>query len=316
MIFNPFPVFNVQNAIQSAFVKAGEQLAIDFLAEENKPWTYYVGSVLGHAAEATGIPGAAAVLYVVGDSLDYYILKTPEGSDVRIFLNGVEQTSLATYAATSAWELVTGLVLENNRMNEVVFMNDGPSAGNSTGISWMTLGPINAVNGYAQERLAVPYNMISIRTKDSELDSPNKSIPIYIPQDVSGTPLTLAQVQAWSDLNTPKIDAILDSQIVAVEFTISLTLPGGIKSSPANNVLNERGGLMSFSTTGPRNDSVWFPGFKKALLPGDTIITTDAAVAAVVTLLTTATTAANIRPLTSQDYQWAALLAGKRAMRK
>lgn len=316
MIFNPYPVFNVQNALQQAFVNAAQAAAVDFIAQENKPWTYYVGSVLGHAAEATGIPGAAAVLYVIGDSLDYYVLKTPEGSDVRIFLNGVEQTSLSTYAAANAWELVQGLVLNNNVMNEVMFVNDGPAAGNESGISWMTLGPINVINGYAQEKLAVAYNTLSIRTKDSELDSKNKSIPLYLPQDVGGTPLTLANYQAWSDLNVPKVDAILDSQIVAVELTFSLVLPGGIKSAPANNVVNERGGLLSFDTTGPRRDSVWFPGFKKTLMPGDTINTADAAVQAVVTMLTSATTGANIRPLTAQDYQWATLLAGKRAYRK
>lgn len=316
MIFNPFPVFNTANALQSAFVKAGQAAAIDFLAEANKPWTYYVGSVLGHAAEATGIPGAAAVLYVIGDSLDYYVLKTPEGSDVRVFLNGIEQTSLSTYAATTAWELVTGLVLNNNTMNEVTFVNDGPASGNTSGISWMTLGPVSVLNGYAQETIAVPYNLISIRTKDSETDSKLKSVPIYLPQSVGGTPVTLAQYQAWSDLNVAKVDKIIDSQIVAVEITLTLVLPGGIKSSPANNVLNERGGLLSFTTTGPRKDSVWFPGFSKALMPGDTVETSNADVQAVVTMLTTPTTAANIRPLTPQDYEWATLLAGKRAMRK
>lgn len=315
MIYNPAPIFNVKNAIQSAFYKAGSQLAGDFLAQNNQPWTYYVGSVFGHAAEATGIVGAAAVLYVVGDTLDYYVLKTPEGSDVKVFLNGVQVTSIPTFAATEAWELITGLVLDNNRTNEVMFVNDGPASGNESGISWMTLGPMQT-DGFIQEALAVPYNRLSIYAKDSELDSPNKTIPIYLPQDNEGTPYTLANIQDWATVNVPKVDAVLDSQIISVEVTFSLTLPGGIKTSPANNVVNERGGLMSFSTTGPRNDSVWFPGFKKSLMPGDTINTAATEVAAIVTMLTTATGAASIRPLTAQDYQWAALLAGKRAYRK
>lgn len=312
MIYDPFPVFNWQNALFDSFVKAGQGLAIDFLAQQNQPWTYYVGSVFGHAAAATGIPGAAAVLYVVGDTLDYYVLKTPEGSDVKVFLNGVQVTSLPTFAATEAWELIQGLVLENNRVNEVVFVNDGPSTGNETGISWMTLGPIEVINGIAQGAQSVAYNTITFRTQDTETDGDKtKALPINLPVG-----FTLAEYQAWATAAAPIIDAALDSKIVGIELNLNLTIPGGLKATPANNVLNERGGLLSFSTTGPRNDSVWLPGIKRSLMPGDAIATGSTEIGAVVTLLTTETTAADIRPVTNQDYQWSELLGGKKSLRK
>lgn len=312
MIYNPAPIFNVQNALSGAFVKAGQELAFDFLAQENKPWTYYVGNVFGHAAAATGIPGAAAILYVVGDTLDFYVLKTPEGSDVRLFLNGVQQTSIPTFAATEAWELITGLVLENNRINEIRFENGDPSEDNETGVSWMTLGPVEVQNGYALEAYNVAYNTITFRTQDTETDGDKtKALPINLP-----TGFTLAQYQAWATAAAPIIDAALDSKIVAIDMTVNLTIPGGLKASPANNVINERGGLLSFSTSGPRNDSVWLPGIAREFMQGDSIDTGATEIGAVVTLLTTATTAANIRPVTFQDYNWVELLGGKRSMRK
>lgn len=312
MIYDPFPVFNWQNALFDSFVKAGQGLAGDFLAQDNKPWTYYVGSVFGHAAAATGIPGAAAVLYVIGDSLDFYVLKTPEGSDVKIFLNGVQTTSLPTFAATEAWELIQGLVLDNNRVNEVVFVNDGPASGNNSGISWMTLGPIEVINGIAQGAQNVAYNTITFRTQDTETDgNKTKSIPVNLP-----TGFTLAEYQAWANAAAPIFDAALDSKIVGIELNLNLTIPGGLKGAAANNVLNERGGLLSFSTTGPRNDSVWLPGIKRSLMPGDTVNTASTEIQAVVTLLTTETTAADIRPVTPQDYLWSDLLSGKKSIRK
>lgn len=312
MIYAPQLVFNVRKALEGAFIKAGQQLAGDFLAQNNQPWTFYVGSVFGHAAAATGIPGAAAVLYVIGDTLDYYVLKTPEGSDVKVFLNGVQVTSLPTFAATEAWELIQGLVLDNNRVNEIVFVNDGPATGNESGISWMTLGPIEVINGFAEGAQPVAYNTITFRTQDTETDgNKTKSIPVNLP-----TGHTLAEYQAWSDNAAPILDAALDAKIVAAELNLNLTLPGGLKGAAANNVLNERGGLLSFTTTGPRNDSVWLPGIKRSLMPGDAVNTASTEIQAVVTLLTTETTAADIRPVTVQDYLFSDLLGGKKSIRK
>lgn len=313
MIYDPFPVFNWQNALETAFVKAGQELALDFLAQTNKPWTYYVGNVLGHAAAATGIPGAAAVLYVVGDSLDFYVLKTPEGSDVRVLLNGIQATSLSTYAATSAWELVTGLILDNNQINKVELVNDGPAAGNSTGISWFTLGEIEVINGTAYQSGigTMPYNIISVRFKDTETDGNKlKVLPLYLP-----TGNTLPEYQAWATAALPEIDALTDSRIVGVDVTISLTLPGGLKPAAVNNVVNERGGLISISTSGPRNDSLWIPGVARAIAPGDEIALAGA-VATFLTRMTTTTTAGNIRPVSVQDYQILAGLGGRRTFRK
>lgn len=312
MIYAPQLVFNVKKALEGAFVKAGQQLAGDFLAQNNQPWTFYVGNVFGHAAAATGIPGAAAVLYVIGDSLDFYVLKTPEGSDVKVFLNGVQHTSIPTFAATEAWELIQGLVLNNNQINKVEFVNDGPAEDNESGISFMTLGPIEVINGTALEAQPVAYNTIIFRTQDTETDgNKTKSLPVHLPVG-----FTLVEYQAWADNAAPIIDAALDSKIVGIELNLNLNIVGGLKGAAANNVLNERGGLLSFTTTGPRNDSVWLPGIKRSLMPGDAVNTASTEIQAVVTLLTTETTAADIRPVTQQDYLWADLLGGKKSIRK
>ncbi len=312
MIYDPFPVFNWANALETAFVRAGQELAIDFLAQSNKPWTYYVGNVLGHAAAATGIPGAAAVLYVVGDSLDYYVLKTPEGSDVRVFLNGVQAQSLSTYAATEAWELVTGLILDNNKINKIEILNDGPAAGNTSGFPWLVLGEIEVINGtaYLAGVGTMPYNTLSVRFRDSESDNREKSLPIYLP-----TGFTLPQYQTWTDAALPEIDALTDTVISEVELTIRLVLPGGLKPTVTNSALNERGGLISIDTSGPRNDSIWIPGIARAIMPGDSFALTGP-VSAFLARMTAASTAANIRPVTKDDFNIITGLAGKKSFRK
>lgn len=314
MLYQPGLVFNPKLAIAGGIVYAATRAAIDFIAGENKPWSYYLGSAFGGAALATGIPGAAATLYIVGDSVDLLLLHSPDGSDVRLYLNGIEQAQVDAYVVTEVWQhsiiggLLPGVV---NRVDIVNNVSTNPNKTSS--VNWLALGSVtvSGSNAYALGGSIANMDTIAFRLKDSEQDSVYATLPIYIP---AGS--TLAQIQTYSDAVAAEIDAVSGSQIVEINVTIALTIPGGVKGSPAAGSLNERGGLISFDTTGPRADSVRIPGILTTIMPGDSFLLTQTDVAALITRLTTATTAASIRPVTAQNYQYSAARNGKKSFRK
>lgn len=304
-------VVNLRESLEGGITGGLWMAAIDFLAGENKPWTYYLGVGLGTMAVATGIPGAAATMYVVGDIVDFTFFKSPDGSDVRFFLNGVAATTLDTYAAAAVWETFQFSGLIPGIFNRIDIVNFAASAASgATGIAFMGLGPITVygANAQIQERLM---QTIVFRIRDAEQDSPLSSIPVNVPDG-----FTVAQLQTYVDAVAPEIDALTDGVIEEVSVTIPLTLPAGLASEAAAGSLNERGGLITFDTAGPRADSVRIPAFNRTIMPGNDISLTDDDVAALITRLTTATTAASIRPVSTQNYNFTAARGGKKSLRR
>lgn len=304
-------VFSLRENLGYGIVGALYYAAADFIAGQNKPWSYYLGVGLGSMAVATGVPGAAATMYFVGDMVDLIFFKSPDGSDVRLFLNGVALASVDTFAAAAIWELVQLTGLGGVGFNRLDIVNFGPSPNpDATGIPWLAIGPVTVygANAQIQER---GMDTIVFRIQDAEQNSPLASLPINVP---SG--FTVAQLQTYVDAVAPEVDALTEGQIVEAIVTIGLTLPTGLKNAPVSGAFNERGGLITFDTAGPRKDSVRIPAMSRTIMPGDSFALTQAAVAAFITRLTTATTAANIRPVSAQNYNFVAARAGKKSFRK
>lgn len=314
MIYAPLIAFNVARALGESFIATLLGLVADFLAGSNKPWTYYAGNIFGYSAMATGIPGAAATLYVIGDTVDLLLFKSPDGSDVRIFLNGINHVSIDTYAAAAVWETVNIGGLIGGVKNRIDIVNYGPSANaNATGVMWLGLGPVQVTGANAQIEGVdlMAYDTIAIRLQDDEQNSPLGTFAVHIP-----TGSTLAQVQTYLDAIAAELDAVTGCKIVEANVTFNLTLPGGLKATPDTNILAERGGLVAFNTAGPRKGSVRIPGIKYSVMPGDTFDVEAAPVGALVTRLLTSTTAGNIRPVSDAGYNFTAALAGKKSFRK
>jgi hypothetical protein len=315
MLYQPGEVFNVKKALEGGFLAFLVANALDFITGAFKPWTYYLGSILGYAMLGTGIPGASATLYVIGDTVDALLFKSPDGSDVRIFLNGIAHTTIDTYAAAGIWETLNINGLIGGQMNRIDIVNYGPSANpNATGVQWLDLGPntVTGANAQAQGALEVAlHDTLAIRLEDDEQDSPLATLPIYLP-----TGLSLANVQAYADAILPEIDAVTGSKITEATITFTLTLVGGLKAAPVASIKNERGGLISFTTAGPRHDSVRIPGILETVMPGASFDVEGAPVGTLVTRLLTSSTAANIRPLSSAGYNLTAALGGKKSLRR
>lgn len=314
IIYQPDPGLLLLRTPQASFIRAGVLAAVDFIAGENKPWSYYVGVGLGDMAAATGIPNAAVTLWAVGQAVDLTFFQNPEGSLADVFVDGILVASVDNFAETAVWSVFNVSNLIDGQLSRIDIVNrDNPNADKSSTINWMALGPITVYGASPQLRSPanMPYNTIAVRIKDAELDTREATLPLYVPQGN-----TVAEYQAWFDAIAAEIDAVTEGQIVEATLTIGLTLPGGLKASPVASSLNERGGLISFDTTGPRRDSVRVPAMDTTIMPGDSFSLTDPAVAALITRLTTATTAANIQPVTAQDYQYSSAVAAKKSFRK
>jgi hypothetical protein len=312
IIYQPREIINVRDEIAGGIVGALIAAAADFISGNNKPWSYYLGVGIGTMAVATGIPGAAATIYCIGDTVDAVLFHSPDGSLVRVYLNGILQASIDTYAVGAIWEALNINGLVGGQVNRIDIVNFAPSDNeDATGIPWLAIGPItvNGSNAYALG--ANHMNTLAVRLRDAETDSPDATIPIYLSEG-----LTLAQVQTYADAILPEIDAVTESQIVEATVTFNLTLVGGLKSVPVAASFNERGGLITFTTTGPRADSVRIPAILHSIMGGDSFSLEDTDIAALITRLLTATTAATIRPRTSQDYQFSAARSGKKSLRR
>lgn len=312
-----FQAFNLYESVGQGLVSTIYRVGSDFLAGENKPWYYYLGVLGGSAVASSGIPGATAVLTATANYIEVQVQKNPNGGEIEIFVDGVQQGVVDSIAGTAIWDVVRVNLWPDGSPaggpREVRFVNKAvlPAAW-----AWMALGNVllsreDEDPEYVERTLFMPYVTLAVRIQDSESDTREATVPLYLP-----TGKTLAEYQAYADAVLPEIDALTEGKITSAEITLPLTLVAGLKASPAAASLNERGGLITFDTTGPRADSVRIPAMSRTIMTGDSFSLSDSDVDALVDRLTTSTTAANIRPRTSQDYEYVTARKGAKSFRK
>lgn len=313
MLYLPYQVFSLREQLAAGVVQASELALQDFIAGENKPWAYYAGAATGYMAAATGITGAAATLYAIGNTINTGLFHSPDGSLATFYVNGILAAEIDTYTDQVLGEWLSfALNITPGILNRIDIVNaNNPNVNKSSLVNWLALGPVETQSDTTIQLKGNNMITLAIRLQDAEQNSPYATIPIYLPDG-----LTAAQVQTYADAIIPEIDALTESQVVEANVTFALTLPGGIKANPEDGAFNERGGLVTFDTTGPRAASVRIPAIDKDVMPGDSFALTAPAVAALVTRLTTSTTAENVRPVTEQDYLYSAARAGKKSLRR
>lgn len=297
---NPFPYFNLRESVTAGIQAAAVNVALDFIIEANKPWAYYAGVASGAGALATGIPGAQATLYVVGQSLDFYVFKSPEGATLDLYLDGIAYTSVNTFAANEVWELIQ-VTFADGAQRRIDFRNAGPAVGNTSGISWLGIGgpfTLDGTDPQVQQRTPgmALVNIVSFSFTDSDGDS--NTVPFYM-----DTGLTIAEYQAFVTSMAPTLDALTGSLIDGAALTINLSLPGGLKTEPAAGIENQRGGNFSFVAANSRyKHSLRVPGIADEHFSGKAVNTGDAGdVDAFVTAVLTGVTPAIPRDRQGND---------------
>lgn len=124
-------------------------------------------------------------------------------------------------------------------------------------------------------------NTINFRLQDAESDTKRATFPLYVP-----TGFTLAQYQTFATAAAPVIDDTTGSVITDIDLSVALTVPGGVKTTPEANALNERGGLVGMATAGQFDDSVRIPAILWSIMTGDSFSLADPAIEALTLLLT------------------------------
>jgi hypothetical protein len=313
LIYEPQLFFNVQLAIGLAFFSAIERAVADYIIGEGKEWSYYLGYGFGGAALATGIQGAQATMYVIGaGTVKIFLEQAPGAAIAGVFLDGVQDANLNL--DDELIDIVEHVlnIPDDGLQHTIMLYNFGtdPDSTNNPD-NWLSILGIETTGVSLEEAIEMTYNTIVFRLNDAEADTDEDSLPVRVP-----TGFTLAQYQTFADAIAAEIDATTESVISEINITLALTIPGGVKTDPDDGALNERGGLITFDTSGPRADSVRIPAIKRDIMPGKTFSLSDTDIAALITRLTTATTAANIRPKTTQDYNFVTARKGSKSMRK
>lgn len=161
----------------------------------------------------------------------------------------------------------------------------------------------------------MPYDTMVFRLIDGETSSQRHTVPLYIP---SGN-YSVTEMQAIANAFVPLIDAATDAKVDEIEVTFRLTVTGG-KASAVAASSNERGGLISLSTAGPRNDSVRIPAIKRTIMSGNSFSTTATPILELVNFLTSAQTIAGVDPalrvVSQHDYAFNAAIGGSKSIRK
>lgn len=317
MLYQPRQVFNVRENVELGIGGALLAAAGDFISGTNKPWTYYLGVGLGTSALATGIPGAAATLYVVGDTVDAIFFKSPDGSDVRIFLNGIATASLDTFAVAAVWETFSIIGLTPGIVNRLDIINYGPSPNPSaTGVPWLGLGPVTVnytSEGYIQgaRRMAIFNCSYSIQDADGD----RHSVVIPVPR---GT-LTLPQITGFMEAQAALIDEVTDGQIVEMRVEVQVAVPSGLKANPVANSEVQKGALFTFGLNGTSYaHSIRVPAFKPSLFAGKEVNTSDTDVTALVDSIVTGLTIASapVAPSNPFELDITGLTTAKKSFRK
>ncbi|HRE47193.1 MAG TPA: hypothetical protein PLD47_05660 [Aggregatilineales bacterium] len=276
MIYQPYEIFDIRAALAGPILNVGWRVATDFIAGENKSWAYYAGVGLGSAAAATGIPGAAATLYVIADSFDMLFFNSPEGSLVDVFIDGLNIGAYDLFSTVANWVSLPIPSGNAGVVKRVDIVNAGISPQNVTSsIAWMALSYVQAPIGgvHTEDKMAI--SVISFSVRDADGDT--YSVPFHIPS----TGITLARFQQLANVLATALDDVIDGIIVSASLEFGLSLPGGLDTVPVAYCEVQKGALFNFTAAGTSySHGIYIPSFTPALFEGDSVNTGDTAVQA------------------------------------
>jgi len=108
--------------------------------------------------------------------------------------------------------------------------------------------------------------LLSFSIQDSDGDT--KRVPVFLPAAT-----TQANIATFAASYAALLDLVIDGLIVEMDYTISLALPGGLKSSIPNPTEVQRGALYSFNNASRYKWGLYVPTWKEANFSGDAIAT-------------------------------------------
>lgn len=269
IIYDPLPeLFSVQNTVEGGLANMALLAAGDFIAGENKDWAYYAGAGVGYGAVATGWAGATLAFVAAAEVLQVAFLKSPEGSEFTVFVDGVEYAVISSFLGTTAWDTFT-INLLNSTARNISFVNNGADPLSSAGFGWMAIGAITASGGPEaiynhRSGQSMATNIVSFSIQDSDGDQ--SSLPLHIADG-----LTLAQYQDYSNQMAPIVKAVCGGVIVSSTLTMNLELPVGLSTALTPHIECQKGANFTFNTDTRYRYGIRVPAFLPTLFSGKTV---------------------------------------------
>jgi hypothetical protein len=269
IIYDPLPnLFNFRHAAEGGLVGAALLGAADFVAGENKDWAYYAGAAVGYGAVATGWGGAVLTFYVAAEVAQLTFLKSPEGAQFTVFVDGVEYAIVSSYLGTSVWDtlVISGLA---NTARKIDIVHNGAATESALSWGWLALGEMTLSGGARQLNNSGEFNMaatniVSMTIRDYK--GKRSTVAVHFP-----TTFTIAQLQAWLDTFAVNLDGVTEGAIESANVTVGLTVPGAVKLTPLDDCDIEEGGNFSFSTPGRYRHTIRVPAISQALVSGNSV---------------------------------------------
>lgn len=282
MIYKPQETLKLRNFLWAGLVKALTALAADFNAGTNKPWTYYLGVGIGGACAATGVPGAAATAYVIAATLDIWIFKSPDGSIVKFYVNGLQRAVVDASSPTSGWIKVT-LDTNTGGQAQVDIVNGEPGVDNTSGISWMAISQLESGGiVLTEEDWPVSLFQASIGVKDA--DGNPRTMPLY----ASLGTLTLTQIAGYLQRAATLTNNVIEGKVTGINLTLDVDLPSGLRANPLNHSNVQEGALFDFGAANTTYKyGLWVPAFRQDIMVGKEVDTADTDVSNFVNFLIT-----------------------------
>lgn len=271
IIYDPAPeLFNARNAVGGGLANMALLAAADFIAGENKDWAYYAGAAVGYGAIATGWAGATIGFVVAAETLQLTFLKSPEGSQFTVFVDGVQYAVVTSFAGVTAWDTLVINLLSSSARN-ITIRNDGADPASALSWGWLALGQLtaqggsNSISRNGVSTMAAT-NVASFSIRDAK--GKRSTVPIFFP-----TTFTVEDVQAWITAAAPNLNNIVDGVIEGVTLQLDMTLPGGLRTDPVVNSDIEEGANFSFTTPSRYKHTLRVPCMAQAFLQGESVLT-------------------------------------------
>jgi hypothetical protein len=261
-------LFNVRNAIGGALASVPLLAAGDFIAGENKDWAYYAGAAVGYGAVATGWSGATLAFVAAAEVLELTFLRSPEGAEFSVFVDGVEYAVISSYLGTSAWS--TFLInLASASPRDILIRNNGADPLSAASFGWLALGQItaqggsNSISRNGVSTMAAT-NVVTFGIRDSK--GKRSTVPVFFP-----TTFTVADLQAFVNAFAPNLNSVIEGVIEGASLQLEMTLPGGLRTDPVANSDIEEGGNFAFTTPSRYKHTLRIPALSQALFSGESV---------------------------------------------
>jgi hypothetical protein len=154
---------------------------------------------------------------------------------------------------------------------------------------------------------------IGYRIRDADGDK--STMAVKVPRGA----LTLAQIEEFAQEFSVLLNAVIDGVIEAMNVSISMDLPGGLRTTPVANCEVQKGALLSFTANGTEyRYSVRVPSYVPGKFSGNEVDTADVEFIAIRDALVSGldATGTQVQPCDEYENDLLSFIEGRKSFRR